>query len=226
VIGRVKTPNLGLLWQVPKVTEAVLDGHCMLVPNDKRKLGYFGLGYSGDQCYIHHCLRPYTDIAWTDRIWTLTRPEWNLIPMWASEGSCTWACDLYRGRGGVPFEKVATVLLEADDERDIFYATVNAHTPGLMVHEYKEIGEFLVYAGQSKDIWIKTRPAEGALALGLRQANFKEHARTDEFTEFTHDWPPDFWGPVAPFNETFDPDTGARHLDWRDAVWGRGRSNT
>jgi len=222
LVGRVKSPRLGLIWPTPGT---VLDGHCIVVPNDKKKLGFFTSDYNGDQGYIRHCLAAYEECSWTDRIWTLTRPHWNLIPMWASEGACTWACDLWRGRGGVIFESgpVATVLLEQDEETDRYFATVNSHNHGIMVHEYKEIAEFIMYAAQSKDVWIKTKRSEGALALGLRASNFKEHSQTTDYTEFTHDWPPDFWEPVKPFNELFNPDNGQRLTDWRDDVWGRGR---
>jgi hypothetical protein len=219
LIGRIKTPNLGLLWPVPGT---VLDGHCLVVPNDKKKLGFFTSDYSGDQAYIHHSLRPYKEIAWTDRIWTLTRPAWRLWPQVAIEGSLTWTCDLCREDNGVPGAVIATVLLELDDESDRVFARVNGQWD-IKVEEYMEIAQFLVYAAQSKDVWIRIRPIEGALDTALRAANFKEHARTTEYIEFTHDWPPDFWKPIPPFNETFDPDSGARNLDWRDAVWGRGR---
>ena len=222
LIGRIKTPNLGLLWQKASVTEAVLDGHCIVVPNDKRKLGWFGLGYSGDQAYIHHCLSQYKEWAWTDRVWTLTRPHWKLWPMWATEGSMSWACDLYRDQFGVPGDLIATVLLERDDTHDTFHATVNSQ-PYVTVTEYREIAEFLVYAGQSRDISIRYGASEGALGLGFRSANFKEHLHTDDYTELTHDWPPDFWPALKPFNETFDPDSGQKNFDWRDAVWGRRR---
>lgn len=223
VIGRVKTPNLGILWQRPIASEAVLDGHCLLVPNDKAKLGHFTDSYSGDQAYIHHSLKSYQEWAWADRIWTLTRPHWKLWPMLALEGNNSWGCDLHRDEDGAPGERIANVLLEPDDEKDLFYATIEAEVDNITIGEYMEIAEFLVYAGQSKDIWIKTKPSEGALALALRQTNFKEHSRTATYVEYTHDWPPDFWGPVAPFNETFDPKSGSRNLDWRDDVWGRGR---
>jgi len=222
LVGRIKSPCLGLIWPIPGT---VLDGHCLVVPNDKSKLGFFTSKYDGDQAYIRHCLAAYEECSWTDRVWTLTRPHWKLIPMWAAEGNLTWACDLYRGRDGVLSgeDPIVTVLLERDEEIDRYFATVSPHTAGIMIQEYREIGEFIVYAAQSKDVWIRIKRSEGALALGLRASNFKEHAQTTEYIEFTHDWPPDFFPAVAPYNELFNPETGERLNDWRDDVWGRGR---
>jgi glycosyl transferase family 2 len=217
IIGRIKTPRLGLLWQTPG-HDAVLDGHCLVVPNDKRKLGWFNVDYSGDQCYIHTCLRNYKEVAWTDRIWTLARPHWKLWPQWSSEGNVSWACDLRRDDDGVPGDVVATVLLEADEERDIFYATLN-DSPDLTYEEQLEIAEFLVYAGQSKDIWIRVHPSREDLIAALKAMQYKEHRTTKEYIELTHGWPPDFWGPPARFNHLAD-EKGNLIPDWRDEVWG------
>lgn len=222
LVGRIKSPLFGLIWCTPG---NVLDGHCIVVPNDKKRLGFFTSAYNGDQGYIRHCLAAYEECSWTDRIWTLCRPHWNLIPMHATERHLTWTCDLYRGRDGVIFENcpIATVLLERDTMTDRYFAMISSLSASIMVHEYQEIAEFIMYAAQSRDVWIRTKRSEGALALGLRAANFKEHAQTTDYTEFTHDWPPDFWPPVEPFNELFNPDNGQRLNDWRDNVWGRGR---
>lgn len=134
-------------------------------------------------------------------------------------GSCTWACDLRRDDHGVPGDVIATVLLEADDERDIFYATIDERVPGITDGQYREIGEFLIYAGQSKDIWIKVNPARECLVSALLALNYKVHQTTKDFIELTHDWPPDFWGTPAPFNHMADAD-GNLIPDWRSDVWG------
>lgn len=219
MIGRIHTPHHGLLWQVPSPAQAVLDGHCLVVPNDKRKLGYFTSTYSGDQAYIHTTLRNYSEWAWTDRIWTLARPRWRLWPLWSSEGGSTWCCDLHRDDRGVPAaEKCGTVLFEADGERDIFYASVQGDT--LTEDEYIEIAEFMLYAAQSKDIWIKA-PADGPLAKALVKTNYKEHIKTGDTIEYVHEWPP--FPHTAFFDVLIDTDTGERVPDWRDNVWGRGR---
>lgn len=218
LIGRIKSPNLGLLWPIPGT---VLDGHCIVVPNDKQKLGFFTDDYAGDQAYIHHCFRPYTEFSWTDRIWTLTRPHWRLWPMGAVEGATSWSCALHREEGGVPGKQIATVLLEADGDR--FFASIQPRVHDIGVEEYCEIAEFLVYAAQSKDIWIRVPHPNKNLMQALPIMKYKEHVVNEYYVEFTHDWPPDFWPHVPPFNETFDPDSGNRNLDWRDEAWGRGR---
>lgn len=219
IIGRVKSPYRGLLWQKPGL-DAVLDGHCLLVPNDKKKLGYFTSAYDGDQAYIHHTLRAYPEWAWTDRIWTLARPQWKLWAMGALQGEETWTCDLHYDEQGAPFDRCATVLLEKDETHDIFHATVDS--PGATLAEYHEIAEFLMYAAQGMDLRVRVRPWQVDFELGLIEANYKEHIRTDEYVEFAHDWPPDFWTALPPFTETFDR-FGQRVVDWRDNVWGRGK---
>jgi hypothetical protein len=216
IVGRIKTPRLGLLWQIPG-KDAVLDGHCLVVPNDKRKLGWFNSDYNGDQCYIHTCLRNYKEIAWTDRIWTLARPHWKLWPQWA--GDITWECDLRRDDDGVPGDVIATVLLEPDDERDIFYATYEEWVPAITDEQHREIAEFLVYAGQSKDIWIRMHPTRESAIAAFKAMNYKEHRTTEEYIELTHAWPPDFWEPFGRFNHLVD-ENGTLLSDWRDGSWG------
>jgi hypothetical protein len=218
LLGRIKAPRFGLLWQQAG-DSAVLDGHCIVVPNDKRKLGWFNNTYNGDQCYLHTCLRNYKEVAWTDRIWTLARPHWTLWPGTAVRGGNVWACDFYRDDCGVHgAEVIANVSLVADAECDLFHTTINTRVP-CTVQEYQEIAEFLVYAGQSKDIWIKVHPSEVDLLRALKACNFTEHQEYKDSIELTHSWPPDFWEPSPPFNKLMDGD-GNLLPDWRDPIWG------
>jgi len=212
LIGRVKSPRHGLLWQRPGPVNAILDGHCIVVPNDKRKLGWFNSDYNGDQCYIHTCLRNYKEHAWTDRIWTLTRPTWKLRPSWSTEGATTWACDLWR-EGMI----AATVLLEKDETFDLYHATINA-IADMTPAEAQETIEFAMYAAQGNDVWLKTN--NELLMLAARVCNFKDHITTKDYTEMTHAWPPDFWPTVPEFNQLIDPSNGTPLPDWRDDIWG------
>jgi len=220
LVGRVKTPNHGLLWQTLG-TDAVLDGHCIVVPNDKKRLGWFAIDYSGDQGYIHTCMSAYKECAWTDRIWTLSRPHWKLWPDWATEGNTTWACDLRRDNEGLPGEVVAAVLLEVDDTHDIWHATIDTRLPCTYM-EYQEIAEFIMYAAQSKDIRLRCQPEEALLRQALENCNYKEHIVTEKFIEYSHDWPPDFWAPFGRFNSLMDQH-GNVIPDWRDPYWGSRR---
>lgn len=217
MIGRVKTPNFGLLWQIADPTKAVLDGHCLVAPNDKKRIGWMRAEYNGDQGLIHTTLRNYRNVAWVDRVWTLTRPHWKLVPWWGTQGNCSWSCDLRRDDEALSM--AATILMEADRERDIFYATVDTYRKVLSLEEYREIAEFLVYAGQSRDIWIKVPSSDAAFLESLQDRGYHEHVVGDSYTELTHDWPPDFWPQRPPFTRILDTE-GKPIPDWRDEIWG------
>jgi glycosyltransferase involved in cell wall biosynthesis len=212
LIGRVKTPKFGLLWQRPDVT-SVLDGHCLVAPNNKRKLGWMAPVHSGDQCYLHTTLRNYPEWAWTDRIWTLTRPHWTMEVMpRATCGLGWWLWSFTRG-----LEKwAATLRMEKDPDSDRMFASISARTPDLTRDELAEIAQFAVYACQGNDCWFRfSDPNDTTLVGALVEANFKEHTST----EYTHDWPPDFWPAVGPFDHTVNPVNGEKLDDYRDAVW-------
>ncbi len=222
LIGRIKTPKLGPLWQVAKPEDACLDGHCLLVPNDKKRLGWFTSDYNGDQCYIHTTLRNYKEVGWTDRFWTLTRPHWTLWPVSCSQSLFdeNWACTLRRDdSSGIDGVMIACVYFRREPDCDRYTAGIDTYTE-LTLDEYQDIAEFLVYAAQSKDIWIRIKPQQETLFQALTARNYKEHYRTDKFIELTHDWPPDFWPPIEPFNQLSYSDSGNVLPDWRDAVWG------
>jgi glycosyltransferase involved in cell wall biosynthesis len=226
LMGRIKTPNHGLLWQQagPK---AVLDGHCMVAPNDKRRLGWFDPAYNGDQCFIHTTVRNYKNISWADRVWTLARPHWKLWPSQMLEvPSGVWAVDFYRSDDIGPFAtpgisrygRIATLASSSDGDRHMVRATRREETP--TIEEWREIAEYAVWAGQGKDCWLRIVDAdEPLLEQALLVANYKEHVRTDDFVEYTHDWPADFWPVKAPFTHLVDA-LGNEVPDWRSDCWG------
>lgn len=210
IIGRIKTPELGILWQVPDPS-TVLDGHCLVAPNVKEKLGYFDQRYFGDQCYIHTTLKHYQDEwVWHDAVYTLTRPMWTMWPQWASRGSMSWCCDLHEDHGGVPGKLAATVLLEEDGEH-----WIGSCNDDLNYAQAQEVVEFLTWAGQGKSVWFRARPKQEKLRATLLRMNYKEHWSTDEMVEYTSEWPPYWWAPVPRFSHLTDPD-GTHHPDWRD----------
>lgn len=216
LIGRVKTPRHGLLWQRPNET-TMLDGHCLVAPNDKARLGWFRGDYNGDQGYIHTTLRNYGSWAWCDRVWTLTRPTWKLWP----EGACTvegrWSVDLCRGPLGE--DSLAVVSLEPVPETDTMQASVGWITLDATDAEMLEIAEFIAYAAQGKDVRIDIAPHETSFRVALETRGYKPHYETAERVEMTRDWPPMFYEPVPDFTCLLDSG-GNKIDDWRDPVWG------
>jgi hypothetical protein len=210
LIGRVKTPKLGLLWQVPGPENACLDGHCLVAPNDKRRLGWFNSEYNGDQCYIHTTLRNYKEHEWTDRVWTLARPQWKLWPRVVS----TTLFTLHRELGSLA---ECYLHMEADQQLDLYHVWVD-DLDLLTVEELQEVAEFMVYAAQGRDVSVKTRPEQHALRAALLDRGFKEHYGTEERV-LVYDWPPAFWGKYEPFNQLLD-EHGRPIQDWRDPIWG------
>ena len=216
LLGRVKTPNFGLLWQRPNAT-TVLDGHCLVAPNDKRKLGWMAPVHSGDQCFLHTTLRNYPEWAWTDRIWTLTRPVWQMDTYECRRSEGTWEWTFYREGDGDPRVRL---LLRKDSDKDRMFATIPHWRWGITRDELIQLVQFAFYACQGNDCWFQFDNADDALLISaLVESNFKEHTRT----EYTHDWPPDFWPAVPEFDHVVNPETGERLNDYRDDVWG-GRS--
>lgn len=76
IMARVKTPSWGILWSQPVTLP--FDGHCLIYPNIKEKLGTWGSTYDGDQLYIRSTLENYSSVGWLDKVISLTRPTWKL----------------------------------------------------------------------------------------------------------------------------------------------------
>lgn len=213
IIARVKTPLSGILWQEPG-QDTMLDGHCLALPNDKDKLGYFYDTYNGDQCFIHTSLRPYQDEwVWADIVLTLTRPVWRLWPRWNSEGETSWCCDLAKDANGVPGATVATVYLEEDGEH------YNARYSGEFSYDVAiELVEFTTWAAQGRDVWF-TIPADKKVMFdSLSRRGYTEHKRDATSIEMIHEGLPAWWTPVPRFSHLISPE-GVIHPDWRDE-WG------
>jgi glycosyltransferase involved in cell wall biosynthesis len=216
ILGRVKTPILGVLWQMPGI-QACLDGHCLVAPNDKRRLGWMLPQYNGDQCLLHTTIRNYPECAWADRIWTLTRPKWTLMPWRQEHGPAEgdrpewWSWDFYRDSDLVPCAKLE---MWKDERHDLMHAKLLAWAANITEDELGDVAQFVVYAGQGNDVSFTYTPGE-RISTVLPIWNYKEHSHTDQ----THSWPPDFWPPIPPFDRFLTED-GQELLDWRDDVWG------
>lgn len=214
IIGRVKTPELGILWQRPNAT-TVLDGHCLVAPNDKKRLGWMSFHHHGDQCLLHTTLRNYKEWAWADRVWTLTRPHWKL-QCWqqVNLGDHHWHWLFYANRQTAP---ICSLALDKDPDSDRMFASLNFRGTDMTREELLEVAEFAVYACQGNDCWFRFENADDAMLVGvLREAKYAEHTTT----EYTHDWPPNFWPPVPEFSDIYS-ESGERISDWRDTWGGR-----
>lgn len=184
IIGRVKTPYLGILWTGPRVEP--LDGHCLVIPNDKKKLGYFGLEYAGDQKWLATNIDAYEVYSWADRVWTLTRPTWK---MWALQRQPNvWV--FYRDEGGAP-SAVAEAWLQLKIEDEHVRVFCNVLNPkGLSSEECCELAEFASWAGQGNDTWFEFNENQNMIhALNTMGYQFHQELYPKRL-EFTHDWPP------------------------------------
>lgn len=229
IIGRVKTPNLGILWEKPGA-EATLDGHCLVVPNNKKKLGFFTREYNGDQAYMKTSLEKYEEVYWADRVWSITRPTWKLWPFrrtgvvqsrqsayatfflgehcarltdidCVSSDHC-WMWWFYPDSSGPP---IASVEMYQDDERmltSISFITGNdTYLP--------EIAEFIAWAGQGLDVWVYVLEDDIEVIEALTSKGYKQHGRIGSRVEYIHDWPPRFFEKPQPKGlKIVDPRSG------------------
>ena len=186
IIGRVMTPYLGILWKEPGAEP--LDGHCLVVPNNKEKLGYFGLEYAGDQKWLASNLAAYDTYTWADRIWTLTRPKEKLWPRRVQcSGACAWT--FHQDQEGVwTGQAMATLTLvrPLDDDRWSARLSYKWAEP----EELREIVEFAAWAGQGTDVWFKVDPLQVDLIDALHEAGYEMHEVTGHYMDFVFEWPP------------------------------------
>lgn len=232
IIGRVKTPAWGILWSEP-TTKTLLDGHCLVAPNEKKKLGYLSAGYNGDQCYISTTIRNYDQINWTDRVWTLTRPEWKLFPSrvqipfldvyttnfiremldrlpslecreMMGEHDWIWT---FKTSSSHP---VGALWLYEDEERVM---VTMSYLPGEEKY-IEEIVEFAAWAGQGSDVWFNVFANDHEIIEALRKKKFENHAIMDSRADFVLSWPPSFF-PYRTAYEVTD-EQGVHVDDWRD----------
>jgi len=213
LLGRVKTPIHGLLWQRPGQA-AVLDGHCLVAPNDKKRLGWMNSGYNGDQCLLHTTLRNYPELAWADRVWTLTRPKWQLYAIDYYPGPSTLQWRFVRPDGLAWSDAgIATLVMKKHDELDVYHARMISHAH-LSTEEVAEVVQFAKWACQGNDCWFAfDDPEDPDMLAALRGNGFKEHTNT----EYTLDWPPE---PAGEFDCLVLENGGEKVMDWRDEVWG------
>lgn len=183
ILARVRTPHLGLLWSSPG-HETLLDGHCLIAPNIKSKIGRYDEQYDGDQRYIDNTLRNFDGIVWLDKVLTLTRPKWTLFPQLISQGPDYWGWVFkYDGRN-----RAGELQLVRNPETGQMWAGFEIET-GLPIAYFLEIIEFACWAAQH-DLWTWV-PREWVSVL--EQRGFKPHLEKDDKVEMVHDWPPTFY---------------------------------
>lgn len=220
ILGRVKTPNLGLLWQ-KAAPDATLDGHCLVVPNVKEKLGYFTREYAGDQAWIKTCLEPYESVYWADRVWSLTRPTWNLYPARLTAK----LRERYQPETDAFFDDIRTRLIDGegrlfngpDDWCWIFFdpdsGSEGRRRPVAMIKMFQdeermkaavsflsgaepyleEIAEFLAWAGQGLPIWLYVHPGDYEVIEACELRRYEKHWSNETKAEYIHEWPPTFF---------------------------------
>ena len=199
IIGRVMTPHLGILWREP-LTEP-LDGHCLVLPNDKSKQGTFGLQYAGDQDWMRTSLMHYDAVAWADRVWAFTRPNWTL---WARNYKHTegvdgapdqWVWHFHRPLNPA-WEPTACASLTMYKDGDHMCAKLLQSVP-LSFEEVAEIAEFTSYAGQGDDVWFVAGADQPVVEAGFLARGYVPHQITSTYRDYIHTWPPTSrYGPV------------------------------
>lgn len=187
IIGRVVTPYLGILWTEPG--RQPLDGHCLVVPNDKSKLGYMGLDYAGDQTWLASNMAEYDTYTWADRVWTLTRPHWKLWPVLLEvTGACrVWV--FYRDEGGTQgTERVAELMTCFKHGH---WNASPSFSVGVTDEEIREVMEFAAWAGQGEDVWVRISALMERAADQARASGYEMHREEDGVLEFVSEWPPE-----------------------------------
>lgn len=193
IMGRVKTPFLGILWTHPGVPP--FDGHCIVVPNNKEKLGYYSLEYEGDQTWIRTSIESYDAISWADRVWTLTRPTWKLWPK-ETEG-CIKDGYVYRRwyfhrEQEKLWEPSPVAWLQVQEEGSHVRAFYGVIPPlkQLDENEFLELAEYAAWAGQGNDVWFTIEDHDLHMERALEAVGYKLHEVARGTKEYCHDWPP------------------------------------
>jgi len=192
IIGRVMTPFLGMLWTAPG--QEPLDGHVLVVPNDKTKLGFWGREYAGDQKWLSSSLQPYEEFVWADRCWTLTRPTMKLWPRLSPARPNTenevWY-NFHRDEDGI-WEKSPLILLHMwrEPEAEHWFARIAMQRTSMMsIDEYEEVIQWAAWAGQGSDVWFRVAEPQkkSPLLPALRRSGYTTHIKDEEYC---FEWPP------------------------------------
>jgi len=196
IIGRTKTPFLGLLWTQPN-PNTTLDGHCLVLPNDKKKIGYWTSAYDGDQRYMKTSLEPYDHWVWADRVWSLTRQTWKLWPKKTDGDKDYTRWYFHRSDGEVWSDRpIAWLQLQREGEDDwrVFYGIIPWEIgKDLEVDESREIVEFALWASQGGNLYFEDNPRHQQWIDVLEALKFKLHITGKHHVEYIHEWPPHWW---------------------------------
>lgn len=222
ILGRVKTPFLGILWSTPD-TQTQLDGHCIVVPNNKEKMGFFTREYEGDQAWIKTSLEPYESVYWADRVWTITRSQWKLYPHKLTPAM--------HDKYNVHYENFFREFRERLDpvggegrqwqgENDWTWFFFDGKLPVAAIKMFQveetvrasisfvpgaeqflpELAEFAAWAGQGLAVWMHQKDDDYEVLAALQKTGYGLHSVVDKKVEYIHDWPPKFFAqkPEAP----------------------------
>ena len=140
---RVRTPELGILWTAP--AQGLFDGHCLVAPNDKTKIGRLTSAYDGDQNLIMDTLRNFGKCGWYDIVTVLTRPKWKLWP-YPQEVDRGWKWlflneDMSIPLGSLSLEYVADRLFAS-------------WSPQITREAWREITEFMLWSAQGETLYF------------------------------------------------------------------------
>lgn len=195
IIGRVMTPFLGILWSAPGVEP--LDGHCLVIPNDKKKVGYFGIEYEGDQKWLRAALESYDDYTWADRIWSLTRPKFTLWPRLTKDPNtmdrCYWT--FHRTDRGIWAEEPAIRLYMrwdsfSDDQH--WDASIQRLDKTTTLDEVEEVVQFAAWAGQGNNVRV-CNPEDGVISRAALRSGYKIVPYS---FNYEYAWPPHKFEPA------------------------------
>jgi len=195
IMGRVMSPFLGILWKEP--AQPPFDGHCPVIPNDKKKVGYFGLEYAGDQKWIECCFTNYDKCTWADRIWSLTRPEMKLWPRPNPDTvntMDTYTLNFHRDDNGIWEEKPA-IVLAMKREGEHWNARLYMLTVIATIDEIEEVVQWAAWAAQGSDVWVQVPHSQSMVVPALVRSGFQLHEQTQDMVEYTKDWPPHTFEP-------------------------------
>jgi RimJ/RimL family protein N-acetyltransferase len=218
IMARVKTPNWGVLWSKPNVPP--FDGHCLIFPNNKEKLGYWSPDYCGDQTYLRTTIDHYDTITWLDKVLTITRPTWKLWyrqvktledALILREIRNTCAEYMTKHTSKISIEEQLDWFnnldhtnhwywIFEDETHDIGYVGLNRindkmySTYGLIPEARgKGLGRELVEFSQwgaQEELTLEVREDNERAIKLYTKCGFKEHWKKDGIIEMYSEWPP------------------------------------
>lgn len=217
IMARVKTPFLGVLWK--EANYGLIDGHCLIYPNNKEKLGSWTAAYDGDQHYMRTTVDHYEAVGWLDKVISITRPTWKLWNVPVSRKSIETlrtirnSCREFMTRHREEISWVQQLLwwknldqknnwywLFRNEIEDVGFVGLNRRD-GKMYATYgllpqwrgqglgKELVEFSQWAAQG-ELTIEVLSSNTRALQLYRSSGLKPHWNRDGIQEMYSEWPP------------------------------------